>query len=204
MALVIAASVFTGDLIAALAYLLRGELTSRFLAKSFIVLVLSGGVFYYYFGGLRKTDDASAKLGRDKLMAALSSVVVALLLVFGFMQLGPPSAQRQLRADAARVRQLYQLSAEVKSYWDAHAAQLPTGIEQLPSRAYVDPITHAPYAYHPQQGSHYELCAFFARASDRREIASSSPSPWIHPAGRHCFSLDASVMMQDPAMYPRD
>jgi hypothetical protein len=56
MALVIAAGIFMGDLIAALAYLLRGELTSRFLAKSFVVLMLSGGVFFYYFGGLRKTD----------------------------------------------------------------------------------------------------------------------------------------------------
>jgi hypothetical protein len=52
MALVIAACVFIGDLIAALTYFLRGEITSRFLAKAFVVLVFSGGVFFYYFGGL--------------------------------------------------------------------------------------------------------------------------------------------------------
>src|ERR1700751_2668532 len=45
MALVIAAGVFIGDLITALTYLLRGELTSRFLAKAIVVLMLSGGVF---------------------------------------------------------------------------------------------------------------------------------------------------------------
>jgi hypothetical protein len=43
MALVVAACVFAGDLIAALTYLLRGELTSRFLAKSFVVFCTSVG-----------------------------------------------------------------------------------------------------------------------------------------------------------------
>jgi Domain of unknown function (DUF5671) len=202
MALVIAASVFMGDLIAALAYLLRGELTSRFLAKSLVVLALSGGVFFYYFGGLRKTDATAAKLGRDRLMAGLSSAVVALMVVLGFLQLGPPSAQREFRADTQRVHQLYQLSTEIKNYWTSHASQLPPGIDQLPSRAYVDPITHAHYEYHPKQGSQYELCAFFARSSDPREIASPSPTPWIHPAGRHCFPLDASVPTQFQRDYP--
>jgi hypothetical protein len=202
MALVVAAGVFMGDLIAALAYLLRGELTSRFLAKSMVVLALSGGVFFYYFGGLRKTDATPGRLGRDQLMAGLSSAAVALMVVLGFMQLGPPSAQRELRADAQRVRQLHQLSTEIKNYWTAHASQLPPGIDQLPSSAYVDPITHAHYEYRPRQGSQYELCAFFARSSDRREIASSSPNPWIHPAGRHCFALDASVVTQSPQAYP--
>jgi hypothetical protein len=204
MALVVAAGVFAGDLIAAITYLLRGELTSRFLAKSFVVLVLSGGVFYYYFGGLRKTDALPAKLGRDRFMAGLSSAFVALMLVLGFMQLGPPSAQRQLRADAERVRQLYQLSSELHRYWAAQAAQLPPGLDQLPGNAIVDPITHAPYEYHPKQGSQYELCAVFARSSDRRDVASPSPSPWIHPAGRHCYSLDASITMPLQEAYPAD
>jgi hypothetical protein len=51
MALVIAACVFIGDLIAALTYLLPGEITSRFLAKASVVLVISGGVFSCYFVG---------------------------------------------------------------------------------------------------------------------------------------------------------
>jgi hypothetical protein len=201
MALVIAASVFMGDLIAALAYLLRGELTSRFLAKSFVVLALSGAVFFYYFGGLRKTEATPARLGRDRLMAGLSSAIVALVVILGFLQLGPPSGQRELRADTQRVRELYQLSIAVKNYWTAHASQLPPAIDQLPIRAYADPITRAPYEYHSMQGSGYELCATFARSSERGE-APSGPDPWIHPAGRHCFLLDASVMTPFPAQYP--
>lgn len=199
MALVIAASVFMGDLIAALAYLLRGELTSRFVAKAFVVLVLSGGVFFYYFGGVRKTDATPATLGRDRLMAGISAAIVALMIVLGFWQLGSPGTQRQFRADTQRVQQLFQLSTEVRNYWSAHTSQLPPNVDQLPGSGFVDPITRSPYEYHPRQGSEYDLCAVFARSSEHREITTD---PWIHPAGHHCFRLDASAQPRYPLQYP--
>lgn len=199
MALVLAASVFMGDLIAALAYLLRGELTSRFVAKAFVVLVLSGGVFFYYFGGVRKTDTTPTTLGRDRLMAGVSAAVVALMIVLGFWQLGSPGTQRQFRADTQRVQQLYQLSTEVRNYWSAHTSQLPPSIDQLPGSGFADPITRAPYEYHPRQGSEYDLCAVFARSSEHREITTD---PWIHPAGHYCFRLDASAEQRYPLQYP--
>ena len=202
MALVIAAGVFMGDLITALTLLLRGELTGRFIAKSGIVLLLSGGVFFYYFGGLRKSEGMPGKMGRDRIMAVISAVVVAIVVLFGFSQLGPPSAQRALRADGERVQQLYRFSTEIKEYWNTHGAQIPSSLAQLPSAAAFDTVTHAAYEYHSGQGSQYELCAVFARGSDPREAASPAPSPWLHPAGRHCFSLDARSMAIFPQQYP--
>jgi hypothetical protein len=53
LALLIAACVVVGDLISFLTYLLRGEITARFVAKVGVVLVLAGGVFWYYFGSLQ-------------------------------------------------------------------------------------------------------------------------------------------------------
>ncbi len=203
MALVIAAGVFMGDLITALAYLLRGELTSRFLSKAFVVLMLSGGVFFYYFGGLRKTEAASASAGRDRLMAALSAAAVVLVLVFGFLQLGQPSMQRAFRADEKRVGALYQLSAQIEEYMASHGSQLPTSLDQLPNNKYVDPITRAPYEYHPKPDNQYELCAVFARSSDRRDPA-SEPNRWNHPAGHYCFQIDGKVGMPGTAPYPPD
>jgi uncharacterized protein DUF5671 len=199
MALVVAATVFMGDLIAALTYLLRGELTSRFLAKFLVVLGLSGGVFFYYFGGLRKTDISSTTTDRDRIMAAVCSSVVVIIVALGFWQLGSPNTQRELRADNQRVHQLYQLNMAMNGYWSSHSAKLPSSIDQL-SRTYTDPITGVPYAYHPKQGSEYELCATFTRASDSREMA-SPPNPWIHPAGYHCYSLDAAFVTQLPLSY---
>jgi hypothetical protein len=33
---------------------LRGELTGRFVAKTSVVLLIAGGVFWYYLGSLQK------------------------------------------------------------------------------------------------------------------------------------------------------
>jgi hypothetical protein len=202
MALVIAAGVFMGDLITVLASLLRGEITSRFLAKAFVVLLLSGGVFFHYFGGLRRTD-APPAFNRDRLMALLSSAAVVILVILGFLHLGAPRVQREIRADNQRIRHLYQLSTEIKNYWNTHSSQLPASTDQVLGAAYADPITHIPYEYHPKQGSQYELCATFAHPSERRDNA-FGPDPWIHPAGHQCFPLDAATMMQFPQPYYSD
>ena len=202
MALVIAAGVFMGDLITVLASLLRGEVTSRFLSKAFIVLLLSGGVFSYYFGGLRKTEVAAGAFSRDRLMALLSSAAVLLIVILGFTHLGPPRAQRELRADSQRIANLYQIGTQIKLYWASHGSQLPPDIPSV-APVYADPVTHRPYEYHAKQGSQYELCAVFSRRSERNE-AGSVPDQWAHPAGHYCFSLDASVDLQSPPMYLPD
>jgi len=201
MALVIAASVFMGDLICALAFLLRGELTSRFVAKSLVVLALSGGVFFYYFGGLRKTGDAGSNSSQDRLMAGLSCTAVVVMTILGFWQLGAPHSQRELRADAQRVTQLYQLSLQIENYWRSHSSSLPDSINQLAVGPRFDPITHTPYEYMPGAGSSYQLCAVFARPSPAESPNSAAylaTALWTHPAGRYCFPLDATATIQYP------
>jgi hypothetical protein len=194
MALVIAASIFMGDLIRALAFLLRGEITSRFLAKAFVVLALSGGVFFYYFGGLRNTE--IKKAGRDRAMAIISSAAVTLMLVLGFLQLGAPRNQRALRADEQRVQQIYQLASQVQTYWNSHASQLPPSTDALNGQ-HLDPETRRRFDYHPGQGSQYRLCATFAKPSASGKNFPDSAT-WTHPAGPHCFQLDASAQLPYP------
>lgn len=60
IALLIAAGVMIGDVVTFLAYYLRGELTSRFLAKVAVTLLISGGVFWYYLGSLRDARRGAA------------------------------------------------------------------------------------------------------------------------------------------------
>jgi hypothetical protein len=55
IALLVAAGIVVGDLIAFLTYFLRGELTARFVAKVGTILFIAGGFLWYYFGSLRKT-----------------------------------------------------------------------------------------------------------------------------------------------------
>jgi hypothetical protein len=54
IALLIAAGVMIGDVVTFLAFYLRGELTSRFVAKVAVTLLISAGVFWYYLGSLRE------------------------------------------------------------------------------------------------------------------------------------------------------
>jgi hypothetical protein len=54
IALLIAAAVMIGDVVTFLAYYLRGDLSSRFVAKVAVTLVISAGVFWYYLGSLRE------------------------------------------------------------------------------------------------------------------------------------------------------
>jgi hypothetical protein len=202
LALVIAACVMMGDLIAALSYLLRGELTSRFVAKALVVLALSGGVFAYYFAGLRKTDEVAVASRRNRLAAAASSAVVVLMVALGFWQMGAPARQRQLRADGQRLRDLYELSNQIDNYWTAHSSQLPSGVDQLPGRRYADPVTHGPYIYTRGQGNEYRLCATFAQGSEGNgQAGGAGADEWAHPAGYHCFNLEAAVRMPFPAQY---
>lgn len=202
IALVVAACVFMGDLIDVLSYLLQGELTSQFIAKSLVVLALSGGVFVYYFGGLRKTDEPAQRKGRDRIAAGVSTAFVALGVVLGFLQLGTPRVQREMRADNERVQQLFQLSNEIDNYWTAHGSQLPASLEEVPGGGrFVDPLTRAPFEYRAEQGSQYALCARFARKSDTRGTA-PGPDPWVHPSGHFCYQLDAKLgNLQLPGKY---
>ncbi len=200
MALVIAACVFVGDLIAALTHFLRGEITSRFLAKAFAVLVISGGVFSYYFGGLRRSEESEAdgKLGRDKWMAVLSSLIIAITLILGFFYIGTPGTQRSLRADRKRTQDLYQLSDKIHTLWTTNG-RLPGHLDELRDAALADPITRIAYEYRVTEGSRYELCATFALASERSKA--ERLRSWSHPAGYHCFSVDASQILGNPYIY---
>ena len=201
MALALTASVFMGDLITALAYLLRGELTSVFLAKSLVVLALSSGVFSYYFGGLRKIETSASRHGRDRIMAGVSAAVVAVMITLGFMRLGAPSAQRKLVADSQRVQRLYALSSNIRNYWQSHASQIPANLNELPG-IYTDPVTRQAFEYRPAQGSRYQLCAVFAARGPQEtdnQPPRVDPNAWTHPAGHHCFLLDASALPQQPS-----
>ena len=203
LALVIAAGVLMGDLITILAYLLRGEITSRFLLKSLVVLALSGAVLLYYLHGVRGTAPDAGRSKFDRSMAAIGTAAAGLIVILGFLNLGSPSVQRTERADRERISRLYALSLNVKSYYDSHEKQLPPGFKEFAAGFHDDPLTHALFEYHARGGSRYELCASFAHASGRWEN-SSGLQAWTHPAGRTCFEKDAAAVVAPIPLYPAD
>ncbi len=202
MALVIAAGVFIGDLITVLTYFLQGEITARFLSKAFVVLVLSGGVFFYYFGGLKESDSSAARgmFTRDAWMGMVSAVCVGVLVTLGFGLTGAPKTRRTERADSRRLQDLYSLSQRIALRWSSNGHKLPEHLDELHDVALADPVTRTTYEYRPGNGSDYQLCATFSLAS-RQDEQSQGAKEWTHPAGHYCFSLDAA---QPPGSPPYD
>jgi uncharacterized protein DUF5671 len=197
IALLIAAAVMIGDLVTVLEYFLRGEFTSRFLAKAATVIVISGAVLWYYLGELKRpASDARTVLNsRDAGAAAGASLAIVIAVALGFLSLGGPSNQRLVQADSRRVQNLVMLAFQVNNKWNSSNHVLPSNLEGLSTSSIKDPVTHRPYEYHAQSANEYELCATFDR-DNRKDAPSAENTFWNHSKGHFCFALDPS---QPPA-----
>jgi hypothetical protein len=198
MALVIAAGVILCDLITAVEYLLRGEITERFLLKVLVVLLLSVGVFFYYFLGLKETEVPTTPTYRrwNGMLAIASLVFVATVVTFGFGFTGAPGTQRGRRADSRRLQDLAGMGQEISSRWRSNQ-KLPEHLDELGEIVKSDPVTRTSYGYQVVGGSRYQLCATFT-------LPSGPPiddGSWKHPAGYYCFPLDAAQTLVSPPVF---
>lgn len=203
IALLIAAAVMIGDLVTVLEYFLRGELTSRFIAKAATVIVISGGVFWYYLGELRAPAfQREIRWNRSAVAAAGASLAVVLAFTFGFLNLGGPGVQRLEQADNRRVANLAMLANQITAKWNSSNHTLPSAVDSLPNASLLkDPVTHAPYEYRQVGTNQYELCATFAR-DDRHDSPNGENFFWNHPKGHFCFALDpAETPTLPPSFY---
>jgi hypothetical protein len=197
IALLFATAVMIGDLVTVLEFFLRGEFTSRFLAKAATVIVISGAVLWYYLGELKRpASDARSSLdSRDVRAASGASLAIVTAVVLGFLSLGGPSHQRLVQADNKRIDNLITLAYQVNSKWNSSNQTLPSTAEGLPAYSFKDPLTHQPYEYHAKSANEYELCAAFNR-DNRKDSPDAQNRFWSHPQGHFCFTLDPS---QPPA-----
>lgn len=133
-------------------------------------------------------------------LAGLVLAAGAAAVAGGYVIAGPPGEARARRVDDRRVSDLGSLARAI----DAHTARtgtLPATLEAIaPASARpalpADPITGRPYEYVPIDGSAYEICAYFDRASANGRWRGDDRF-WAHDAGRQCFRLVA------PSVSPR-
>jgi hypothetical protein len=193
IALLIAAGVMIGDLVTVLEFFLRGEFTSRFLAKAGTVIVISGAVLWYYLGELKRpaSEARSALDLRDAGAATGAGLAIGIAVVLGFLSLGGPSNQRLVQADNKRIENLVMLATQVNSKWSSSNRTLPSNIEGLPAYSLRDPVTQQPYGYRARSANEYEVCAAFDR-DNRKDAPVAENTFWNHPKGHFCFVLDPS------------
>jgi hypothetical protein len=196
-----AASIALGCDVVALVYnLLEGELSSRFLAKVLVVLVVAGISLAYYLVALRLPAAAHATRRLNRTFATTASTIVGAAIVWGFVLAGSPQSARVLKLDDRRIGDLQgivsaieDISLETKYPVEGRklGKPLPSSLEEVVAQAkllrpsIVDPVTGEPYGYETIDASRYRLCATFEAARD--EDAGVS---WNHAAGRACFERD--------------
>ncbi|TSC70763.1 MAG: hypothetical protein CEO12_139 [Parcubacteria group bacterium Gr01-1014_46] len=191
------------DLITVLYYFIDGqELTTGFILKVLVLLVITGGVFTYYISDIRgKLTPKSRNMWR-----IFAFVIVLGSIVWGFSVLGSPRTQRLYKYDQQKLSDLQNLNSQVQTYY-ATNSKLPNNVDELKAAAYygsmVDPQSQKPYEYVKTGTLTYSLCAEFNKASDE-QLTNNQAYPyygdviWTHPAGRHCFEQKINT-----AMYPK-
>ncbi|HEY8320542.1 MAG TPA: DUF5671 domain-containing protein [Candidatus Baltobacteraceae bacterium] len=188
VALVVASVVLLGDGIWFLGAFLTGEVTAAFAVRSALLIGVTGGVFAYYLGSVRATVLDTA---RDRIFAGLAIAAVAVALVLGFIPLGSPSDRQAIARDDVKLQALYALAGEASADRNAAGAQgLPATISGDSARRYQRIDANA-----------YRLCETFEHASpaDTDNANAGGADMWKHPAGYHCFTIDAR---QSPTAVP--
>lgn len=203
IALLGTAAAMIGDLIWFLTYLLQGEITTRFFLKSAVVMLICGSIFIYYLRFLqppeKRTQVNDKAWNRTFMLGSLASVLVVFLL--GFVVAGTPSQLREQQADRNRIDSLRQIANTLHARYQnqnrSNSFTMPDSLQQLVeekqlrSDQILDKVTRTPYTYTVIEETKYSLCAEFQAESNNPDWDRDSPF-WQHPAGKHCFELDAS------------
>ncbi len=225
----LASILMIGDLITLINTYLNGEISSRFVYKVIVVILVAGAIGKYYFFDLYHKHRL-AKLVKH-FNAWLGIVLVIAAIVTGFIVVGSPTKQRGLRFDQQRINDLSSIqSMLLYNAWQVKGA-LPTTLDELtdPLSGFtvpVDPETDAPYGYTKVASTTFSLCATFSQPSQDTkgrgefgygyggDIAVSRPSyypgfegeQWKHETGLTCFErkIDPKQYPVNPKPFPAD
>jgi hypothetical protein len=136
------------------------------------------------------------RLNRDRWFAISAALVVIVALALGFRSLGGPGAQRRIQTDNQRIRALRTMAFQINSRWSASNHTLPLTLEGIAPAMARDPITKAPYEYHPAGNNKYELCATFA-TDNHKNAPEQANSFWRHAKGHFCFTFDPAGSVEN-------
>lgn len=202
------------DLIVLINSFLRGsDITTAFLLKVLVVLVVAAKVFYFYLKDIKGYWEANP--AKAKQVAWALSVVVLVAVVGGFFAIGSPTNQQKLGRDSERVSALQDIQWQIVNFYQSKG-RLPAALSDLtdPISGYivpVDPSTGAAYTYSLSDKGPltFQICAEFETVSSSQTELSQMkggmmayPSDvytanWSHEIGEKCF--DRTI---DPDKYP--
>ena len=165
--LFLSALVIVIDLVTLVRYFISGEITTRFILKVVIALLVALGIGINYIFELRGVKKFWGF--RVGLLGAIkSSIIVILALWFSFSVMGSPMKQRLLRLDERRVGDLQNIQYQIINFWQ-QKEKLPKDLAELanPLSGYSLPVPPEfekgeKYEYGVLAPLKFELCATFA------------------------------------------
>lgn len=187
------------DLVTLVKYFVGGEITTRFILKVIIALIVATwtGLYYYYMireSKWKKFFHASAHW--------VAIVLSAALIVWAFMVTGTPRQQRLWRLDDRRIQDLQSIQSQVISYWQ-QKQKLPATLTELADPLSYNSIPVDPefekgrmYTYKVTGKLTFELCATFSADMPKgwNEYSNGGSIPYMG-SGR-------DIAVAEPAMYP--
>ena len=204
LTLFIAGIVIAVDLITVLYYFIDGqELTTGFLLKVLVLLVIAVSAFTYYISDIRGRLTPKSRM----MWRVFATVLVVGSIVWGFSVLGSPRTQRLYKYDTQKINDLQNLRGQIDAYYGTNS-KLPDTMQDLVKINFGVIITdvqlNKPYEYSKTGALTYTLCAEFNKASTDEMSSQAYPYygevSWTHPAGRHCFEQKINTLMYPKAM----
>jgi Domain of unknown function (DUF5671) len=201
----LASAIILGDLITLLFCFLDGSLTTRFVLKAVVLLVVLQVVFSYYYFAPRPNATRQPSLRLRKWIGVAGLLLVTGSVVLGFAMAGSPVTARMRRLDEKRVQDLRAIERTIQDMvtkTDRNTKTvtvvrpLPITLDEVAAFQktredgrkldLVDPQTGEKYAYTTTGEKTYELSATFELAREKKQDLF-----WNHPAGKYTFQFDA-------------
>ncbi|WP_226468689.1 hypothetical protein [Luteimonas panaciterrae] len=130
-------------------------------------------------------------VGKWMLIAASVAIVAAVAGAVAVM--GSPAAQREIRLDQRRARDLDEVANTVRAYAKKHG-QPPPDLGTLTRQPgahldIADPVDGTPYVYSTDGKDNFRLCAHFTTDTAKTRDVDWVARNWEHGAGKQCFDL---------------
>jgi hypothetical protein len=198
LSLLVGGGVLLGDFVAIILGFLNGELTTRFILKAIVLMVVVGIAFYYYFNDAR---GYWLKRERESIYFAFGmTTIVAASIIAGFIYTDSPREVREMRLDTTQVDELRQIQWKIEGSLNVSSTTLPSTLGELYKDETVPsaPEGREDYSYEITDDG-FKLCATFSRNSydfDRGMEYKPYQDPtspivnsenWTYKEGRYCF-----------------
>lgn len=210
LTLFIAGATMAIDLITLINYFLGGEITTRFVLKVAVVLLVASAVFMHFLADLWGFWNRFP--GRARMVGIATAVLVIATIISGFFIIGSPTSVRMQRFDSQKVSDLQGIQWQIINYYQTKGV-LPADLAQVAdpiSGNYIpkDPQSSSDYVYRVKTAPYtFELCATFNKDSVANPTGSMArPAPasidgegenWAHGVGETCYERTI-----DPERYP--